>query len=107
MFTLSDKAAEKIKVLLLEEKKGDEYGLRIGVRGGGCSGYSYTMGFDTMAEGDKTYENNGAKVYVDAKSLVFVAGSELEYSEGLQDAGFTVRNPNATGTCGCGSSFST
>jgi len=83
-----------------------DYGLRVGVKGGGCSGMSYTLGFDaTSKELDRIYETQGVKVFVDPKSLFYLMGVTLDYSDGLNGRGFTFNNPNATKTCGCGSSF--
>ncbi len=106
MITISDKAAVKLKDLLETEKKpADQFGLRLGVRGGGCSGLSYVMAFDTPKEGDQTFTKEGVRVFVDPKSLLYVDGSELDYVDALTGAGFAIRNPNAKGSCGCGESF--
>jgi iron-sulfur cluster assembly protein len=107
MLMVSDSAREKILVLLKAEGKDPaEYGLRVGVKGGGCSGLTYFMAFDKPKPGDQTFTNGDAKVLVDPKSHLFVNGSELNYLEGLQGAGFAVQNPNVKGSCGCGTSFS-
>jgi iron-sulfur cluster assembly protein/iron-sulfur cluster insertion protein len=104
--TLSDAAAAKVAELLAQEE-GDELALRVAVKPGGCSGYSYEMFFDTelMAD-DVVREFDTVKVVVDAASAELLTGSTLDYSDGLQGAGFHVTNPNASRTCGCGSSFS-
>jgi iron-sulfur cluster assembly accessory protein len=104
--TLSDAAAAKVAELLAQEE-GDELALRVAVKPGGCSGYSYEMFFDTelMAD-DVVREFDTVKVVVDAASAELLTGSTLDYSDGLQGAGFHITNPNATRTCGCGSSFS-
>jgi len=107
---ISDKAAEKLRDLLAAEKKDSaQFGLRLGVHGGGCSGLSYSMDFDTAREDDKvfTHPATGVRVIVDPKSLLHVSGSILEYSEGLMGSGFAIKNPNVKSSCGCGSSFST
>ena len=107
---IADKAAEKLRELMLAEKKDPaEFGLRLGVQGGGCSGLSYFMDFDTAKEDDKvfTHPAAGVKVLVDPKSILHLSGSVLDYSEGLMGAGFSIKNPNVKGSCGCGSSFST
>lgn len=107
---ISDKAAEKLKELLVAEKKDPAvYGLRLGVQGGGCSGLSYSMDFDTARDDDKVFTHTavGVKVLVDSKSILHVSGSILEYSEGLMGSGFSIKNPNVKSSCGCGSSFST
>jgi iron-sulfur cluster assembly accessory protein len=104
--TLSDAATAKVAELLAQEE-GDDLALRVAVKPGGCSGYSYEMFFDTelMAD-DVVREFDSVKVVVDAASAELLTGSTLDYSDGLQGAGFHISNPNATRTCGCGSSFS-
>ena len=105
---LSDAAAAKVAVLLAQESAaGDPLALRVAVRPGGCSGYSYEMFFDSeIADDDVVREQSGVKVVVDPASAELLKGSTLEYNDGLNDAGFHITNPNATRTCGCGSSFS-
>ncbi|HLG68098.1 MAG TPA: iron-sulfur cluster insertion protein ErpA [Acidimicrobiales bacterium] len=104
--TLTDHAAAKVAQLLAEEE-GDELALRVAVRPGGCSGYSYEMFFDSeIASDDIVREFGSVKVVVDPASADLLTGATLDYSDGLQDAGFHITNPNATRTCGCGSSFS-
>ena len=106
--TLTAKAAEKVREILADQD--DTYaGLRIQVVGGGCSGYSYRMGFDKTwdEEKDQVIDFDGLKVFVDRASMLQVAGAEIDYVDGLQGAGFKFNNPNATGSCGCGESFST
>ena len=103
---VSDKAAKEIKYLLGLKELSSEYGIRVGVRGGGCSGFSYTLDFGRKAEGDVVIENEGIKLFIDPKSLIYLNGTTLTYSDGLQGTGFTFSNPNATQTCGCGESFS-
>ncbi len=104
--TLSDTAAAKV-ASLLEQEGGDSLALRVAVRPGGCSGYSYEMFFDSeIADNDIVRDHNGVKVVVDPASAELLSGSTLDYTDGLQDAGFHISNPNATRTCGCGSSFS-
>ena len=105
MITLTPGAASQVKRLLEKENK-PELGLRIGVRAGGCSGFSYVLGFDAPQEGDKVEELQGLKVLIDTKSAPYLEGTELDYQEGLQGKGFTFQNPNATKNCGCGESFS-
>jgi iron-sulfur cluster assembly protein/iron-sulfur cluster insertion protein len=104
--TLSDAAAAKVATLLSQEGN-EALALRVAVRPGGCSGYSYEMFFDSeIAADDVVRDFNGVKVVVDAASAELLKGSTLDYTDGLQDAGFHISNPNATRTCGCGSSFS-
>jgi iron-sulfur cluster assembly accessory protein len=104
--TLTDVAASKVADLIAQEGN-DALVLRVAVRPGGCSGYSYEMFFDAeVADDDIVREYGAVKVVVDAASAQLLQGATLEYSDGLQDAGFHITNPNATRTCGCGSSFS-
>ena len=104
--TITDIAAEKLKSFLEQEGKGAEFGLRLGVQGGGCSGFSYFMDFDTEKEGDNSFSHNDVKVFVDPKSITYLTGSTLDYQEGLMGSGFSIKNPNQSGGCGCGQSFS-
>jgi iron-sulfur cluster assembly protein/iron-sulfur cluster insertion protein len=104
--TLSDAATTKVNELL-DQEEGENLALRVAVKPGGCSGYSYEMFFDTEVMSDDVVREFGTvKVVVDAASAELLTGSTLEYSDGLQGAGFHITNPNATRTCGCGSSFS-
>ena len=104
--TLSDAATSKVAELLAQED-GDELALRVAVKPGGCSGYSYEMFFDSEVMADDVVREFGTvRVVVDAASAELLIGSTLDYSDGLQGAGFNITNPNATRTCGCGSSFS-
>ena len=99
-------AAEKVRELLTQE--GDEnLGLRIFVAGGGCSGMQYGMTLDELQEGDVVMEVEGLKLFVDEMSAGYISGSEVDYVDSLMGAGFTVNNPNAVSTCGCGHSFKT
>jgi iron-sulfur cluster assembly protein len=104
---LTEHAAKKIRALL--EKDGvplDRGGLRVGVQGGGCSGLSYAMRLDIQArDRDKVFEEHGARLFVDPKSLLYLSGTILEYEETLMRQGFVFQNPNAARSCGCGSSF--
>ncbi len=105
--TLSDTAAAKVAELLSQEENGETLALRVAVKPGGCSGYSYEMFFDAEQMADDVVREFGTvKVVVDAASAELLTGSTLDYSDGLQGAGFNIVNPNATRTCGCGSSFS-
>ena len=105
--TLTDGAVRKVAELLAEEAGSEALALRVAVRPGGCSGYSYDMFFDAEVDEDdvvRTFE--GVKVVVDPESAELLKGATLDYRDGLQGAGFHITNPNATRTCGCGSSFS-
>lgn len=111
MITVTESAAKK-GLLLLEGAKGEEgydvekeYGLRMKVVGGGCSGFQYDLLFDELQSGDKIFEYHGLKLFVDPRSTLYLAGSTLDYADGLMDSGFKIRNPNAKSTCGCGESF--
>ena len=101
---ISDVAAGKLKELLASQEDAEQ-ALRVAVRGGGCSGFQYALALDTRKEDDKVFEHNGVSVVVDKVSMQFVFGSEVDYVEGLQGAGFAVNNPNVVAACGCGSSF--
>ena len=102
---LTDKAAGKIKELLGEQENGTEQALRVAVRGGGCSGFQYALAFDRAKDDDHVFEVDGVAVVVDKVSMQFVFGSEVDWVDGLQGAGFAVNNPNVVAACGCGSSF--
>ena len=107
MVHLSERAAKKIWALLAKEGVSPEIGgLRVGVQGGGCSGLSYAMRLDTQPrDRDKIFEEFGARIFVDPKSLLYLNGTTLEYEETLIRQGFVFQNPNAARSCGCGSSF--
>ncbi len=106
MITLTDTASGKVKELIEAEGAQDLF-LRVAVRPGGCSGFSYEMFFDTdIAPDDITAEAGGVRVVIDPASAPYLKGASLDYKDGLQGAGFAINNPNATRTCGCGSSFS-
>jgi iron-sulfur cluster assembly protein len=106
MLTISDKGAEKVREFLASiEEDVSMAGLRVGVRGGGCSGFQYQLAFDEQRDGDVVFESHGLKLLVDNESLPFVSGSTIDYEESLQGAGFKVNNPNVVAACGCGSSF--
>jgi iron-sulfur cluster assembly accessory protein len=103
--TLTDKAAEKINELLADQPEGTDQALRVAVRGGGCSGFQYALAFDKKRDDDHVFEHKGVAVIVDKVSMQFVFGSEVDFVDGLQGAGFAVNNPNVVAACGCGSSF--
>jgi len=103
---LTPKALEMVKSMHAKEGLGPEQGLRVSVVGGGCSGFQYSLGFDAHKEGDTIEELDGVKVFIDDVSLPYIAGTTLDYVEGLHAAGFRFDNPRASRTCGCGSSFS-
>jgi iron-sulfur cluster insertion protein len=102
----TDEAAAKVKSLI-EEEDNDALMLRVFVSGGGCSGFQYGFTFDeSITEGDTVVEKDGVKLLIDPMSFQYLVGGEIDYTEGLEGAQFVIRNPNATTTCGCGSSFS-
>lgn len=103
--SLTDKAAGKIAELLGGQADSEDQALRVAVRGGGCSGFQYALAFDRAKDDDHVFEVDGVAVIVDKVSMQFVFGSEVDYVEGLQGAGFQVNNPNVVAACGCGSSF--
>jgi iron-sulfur cluster assembly protein len=108
MIYISDKAREKVKVLMEESPLADKKDifLRVSVQGGGCSGLSYKMDFDNLQKPmDQVFEDNGIKVVTDLKSFLYLVNTTLEFSEGLNGKGFYFNNPNASRTCACGESF--
>ena len=103
---LTEKGAEKVREFL--DSQGLDLasaGLRVGVRGGGCSGFQYQLAFDEQRDGDAIFEHSGLRLLVDNQSLPYVDGSTIDYIDSLQGAGFQVNNPNVVAACGCGSSF--
>ena len=105
--TISEKAAEKIRYFATKEGIKGDVGVRVAVKGGGCSGLTYDLHItDEELETDKVVEQHGVKVMVDKKSYIYLVGTELEFSDGLNGKGFVFTNPNAKKTCGCGTSFS-
>jgi iron-sulfur cluster assembly protein len=106
MITLTDKGAEKVQEFLgSQDAVAETAGLRVGVRGGGCSGFQYALAFDEQRGGDTVFEDKGIRLLVDTQSLPYVSGSTIDFVDGLQGAGFQVDNPNVIAACGCGSSF--
>lgn len=106
MIEITDRGAEKVREFLAAQQADVSLaGLRVGVRGGGCSGFQYQLAFDEQRDSDVVFESHGLKLLVDGESLQFVRGSTIDYEESLQGAGFKVNNPNVVAACGCGSSF--
>ena len=106
MITVTESAKNQALKLIQEENLSNSF-IRVGVRGGGCSGLSYDLSFDNvMSEGDQEFEDKGVKIVCDRKSILYLFGTELDYSGGLNGKGFTFNNPNASRNCGCGQSFS-
>jgi iron-sulfur cluster assembly accessory protein len=104
MVTMTNTAAERLRAILEQENQPGK-GLRIRVIPGGCSGYSYDMTFDDAGATDHTFDAHGLKLLVDAESLPLLQGAEIDYQESFGSSGFTIKNPNAAGGCGCGKSF--
>lgn len=103
---LTEKAVAEVRNIMASNDIPESYGLRVGVKGGGCSGLSYTLGFDAeQREGDKVIEQDGIRLFIDGKSLFYLMGTQLDYTDGLTGRGFVFNNPQAAKTCGCGSSF--
>lgn len=107
MISITDRAVSEVQRIVSEQNLPDETVLRVGVKGGGCSGFSYSLGFDdSVQETDQTFEVNGVKVVCDPKSFLYLNGTQLDFEESLMGRGFKFGNPNASKTCGCGESFS-
>jgi iron-sulfur cluster assembly accessory protein len=104
MVNLTDIAAQKVGEFLSTQEQADA-GLRVAVRGGGCSGFQYQLALDEKREGDRIFEHDGIRIIVDEMSLRYVDGSTVDYTESLMGSGFQVNNPNVVAACGCGSSF--
>ena len=103
---LTERALAEVKIIMQDKSVPAEYGLRIGVQGGGCSGMSYLLGFDKKKETDEVYELDGVQLIMDKKHGMYVMGMEVDFQDGLNARGFVFNNPQAKSTCGCGSSFS-
>ena len=104
--TLTDGAVAALERIREGQNIPADHALRVGVKGGGCSGFSYILGFDVAKENDETFDINGLTVVMQKAHAIYLLGIEIDWVEGLQNRGFTFNNPNATDTCGCGSSFS-
>ena len=104
MISLTERAAKKIQEFVSSTEEGAD-GLRVRVIGGGCSGLQYKIGLDTERKGDKVFESEGARLLIDRRSFLYLNGTEVDFSDGLSNAGFQLGNPNVKSTCGCGESF--
>lgn len=104
--TITETALTQLKRIMGEKEVPENYGLRVGVKGGGCSGFSYVLGFDEKKDKDEVYEIHGMKVLMEKAHGIYLLGMEIDWAEGLNNRGFTFTNPNASDTCGCGTSFS-
>lgn len=106
MITITERAKNKALELMQKENRPINTFIRVSVEGGGCSGLTYKLSFDDqLKENDKVFESNGIKIVVDKKSFLYLVGTELDYTDGLNGKGFVFNNPNASRTCGCGESF--
>ena len=104
--TITEGAITQLKRIFTEQELTSEHGLRVGVKGGGCSGFSYVLGFDIKKDKDEEFELNGFRVFMEKAHMIYLMGMEIDWLDGLNNRGFTFTNPNAKQTCGCGSSFS-
>lgn len=104
--TLTPGAVKQLQKIRDDQSVPDDHGLRVGVKGGGCSGFSYVLGFDVQKEKDDVYEIEGLRVFIQKAHAIYLLGMEIDWLEGLNNRGFTFNNPNATESCGCGTSFS-
>ncbi len=103
---ITEGALSALQQIRAEEKVPEDYALRVGVKGGGCSGFSYQLGFDAVKDGDQSFDIEGMKVVMSRAHGIYLVGMEIDYVDGLDNRGFIFNNPNATETCGCGTSFS-
>lgn len=105
--TLTDGAIIELKKIRAAQPEiPEDYALRVGVKGGGCSGFTYILGFDAVEENDNVFESNGVRVTMNKAHAIYLLGMEVDFVHGLENRGFTFNNPNATSSCGCGTSFS-
>jgi iron-sulfur cluster assembly protein len=104
--SLTEGAIKEVKKLIDQQELGSDFGLRLGVEGGGCSGMNYVLGFDQTKEGDSEYEIEGIRVFMHKSHGLYLAGMQVDFQQGLNARGFVFNNPNAASTCGCGTSFS-
>lgn len=103
---ITEDAVKQLKRIMDEQSIPADHGLRVGVKGGGCSGFSYVLGFDLKKEQDEEYEIHGLTVFMEKAHALYLLGMEIDWVDGLENRGFTFENPNASDTCGCGTSFS-
>ena len=107
MLAVTEKAAREIKTIMKDQNIPESFGIRVGIVGGGCAGLNYSLQFEPEPnEGEKVFESNCVKLFCDIKSYLYLQGTSLDFSDGLNSRGFVFNNPNAHNTCGCGSSFS-
>jgi len=104
--SLTQGALNQLRRIYSEQNLSEDHGLRIGVKGGGCSGFSYVLGFDVQKDKDEVYEQDGFRIFMEKSHAIYLLGMEVDWIDGLNNRGFTFSNPNAKETCGCGTSFS-
>ena len=104
--SFTEGAVKELKKLKDQQELNDDFGLRVGVEGGGCSGMTYILGFDQKKDGDQVYEIEGIRVFMHKAHGLYLVGMQIDFQDGLNARGFTFNNPNAASTCGCGTSFS-
>lgn len=104
--SFTDEAVKELLKLKDQQEIGDDFGLRVGVEGGGCAGMNYVLGFDQKKEGDQEFLIDGIKIFMHKAHQMYLLGMQIDWQDGLNSRGFTFNNPNASGSCGCGSSFS-
>jgi iron-sulfur cluster assembly protein len=104
--SITETAIKQLSRIRSEQEVPENYGLRVGVKGGGCSGFTYILGFDSKKETDKEFEIEGLQVFMEKSHSLYLIGMEIDWLDGLNNRGFVFNNPNATDTCGCGTSFS-
>jgi iron-sulfur cluster assembly protein len=104
--SFTEGAVKELKKLKDQQEMNDDFGLRVGVEGGGCSGMTYILGFDQKKDGDQEYEIEGIRVFMHKAHGLYLVGMQIDFQDGLNARGFTFNNPNAASTCGCGTSFS-
>jgi len=104
--SFTEGAVKELKKLKDQQELNDDFGLRVGVEGGGCSGMTYVLGFDQKKDGDQEYEIEGIRVFMHKAHGLYLVGMQIDFQDGLNARGFTFNNPNAASTCGCGTSFS-
>jgi iron-sulfur cluster assembly protein len=104
--SITDGAITQLNLIRKQQNIPEDHGLRVGVKGGGCSGFSYALGFDLKSENDEEFEIAGLKVFMEKAHAIYLLGMEIDWVDGLNNRGFSFNNPNASSTCGCGTSFS-
>ncbi len=104
--SLTQGAIGQLRSIMVDQNIPSEHGIRIGVKGGGCSGFSYVLGFDSKTDKDDEFEIDGLRIFMEKSHAIYLLGMEIDWVDGLNNRGFSFNNPNASSTCGCGTSFS-